>query len=71
MVFCVYVCMLVFTYTSEWRRYSKVKEDVNNKVIFLNKKIRIKHIVQYENFTPEAIINMEVDTVVFSAIIVN
>lgn len=63
--------MLVFTYTSKWRRYSKVKEDVNNKVIFLSKKIRIKHIVQNKNFTPEAIINMEVDTVVFSAIIIN
>ena len=48
-----------------------MKEDVNNKVIFLDKKIRIKHIVQYKNFTPEAIINMEVDTVVFSAIMIN
>lgn len=34
MVFCVYVYIPVFTYTSKWRCYSKVKEDVNNEVTF-------------------------------------
>lgn len=34
MVFCVYVYILVFMYIFKWRCYLKMKEDVNNEVIF-------------------------------------